>query len=62
MRDGIVDYELLRMLQQKYPEQAAELARQVVFRFDHYDLNIQGFREKRRKILMLLSQDSAGYR
>ena len=56
MRDGIVDYELLSMLADKYPEEAAELARQVVYRFDYYDIHVQSFREKRIKILELLSK------
>ena len=56
MRDGIVDYELLCMLGEKYPEEAAELARQIVYRFDYYDINIKAFREKRRRILELLSE------
>jgi hypothetical protein len=56
MRDGIVDYELLRMLEEKNPLEAAEIARQVVYRFDYYDLNIHAFRDKRKKILELLSK------
>jgi hypothetical protein len=56
MRDGIVDYELLKMLEVKYPEKAAELARQVVYRFDYYDINIEAFREKRKQILEMLSE------
>jgi hypothetical protein len=56
MRDGIVDYELLKMLERKFPEEAAELARQVVYRFDYYDINIDAFREKRKKILEMLSE------
>lgn len=58
MRDGIVDYELLKMLEEKFPDQAKELARQVVYRFDYYDMNIRDFRAKRRQILELLSQSS----
>lgn len=58
MRDGIVDYELLKMLEERYPEEAAELARQVVYRFDYYDINVDAFREKRIKILTLLSEAS----
>lgn len=58
MRDGIVDYELLKMLDEKNPEEAAELARQVVYRFDYYDINVDAFREKRRKILTLLSEEN----
>jgi hypothetical protein len=56
MRDGIVDYELLTMLGEKNPEEAAEMARQVVYRFDYYDINIKAFRQKRQKILTLLSE------
>jgi hypothetical protein len=56
MRDGIVDYELLSMLGEKSPEEAAELARRIVYRFDYYDINIQSFREKRKRILELLSK------
>lgn len=56
MRDGIVDYELLCMLGEKMPEEAEEIARQVAYRFDYYDINIRSFREKRIKILEMLSQ------
>ena len=56
MRDGIVDYELLSMLSEKNPEEAAELARQVVYWFDYYDINIKAFRQKRQRILTLLSE------
>ena len=56
MRDGIVDYELLSMLGEKNPEEAAEIARQVVYRFDYYDINIKAFRQKRQRILRLLSE------
>jgi len=56
MRDGIVDYELLSMLGEKNPEEAAELARQIVYEFDLYDINIKAFRDKRKQILKLLSK------
>jgi Domain of unknown function (DUF4091) len=56
MRDGIVDYELLRMLGAKNPEAAREICRQVVYEFDRYDVDIRAFRAKRRRILELLSQ------
>ena len=56
MRDGIFDYELLRMLEEKHPDKAKELARQVVYRFDLYDMNVYAFREKRKEILGLLSE------
>lgn len=55
MRDGIVDYELLKMAAAKEPEAVKELARQVVYRFDLYDMNIEAFREKRRELLRRIS-------
>jgi len=56
MRDGIVDYELLKMLDQKVPEVAKEMCRQVVYNFDKYDVDIKSFRDKRKRILELLSE------
>lgn len=56
MRDGIVDYELLNMLAEKKPDMAKEICRQVVYEFEKYDVDIKSFREKRRKILEMLSE------
>ncbi len=56
MRDGIVDYELLKMLGEKNPDAAKEICRQVVYEFEKYDVDIKSFREKRKKILELLSE------
>lgn len=56
MRDGIVDYELLKMLEEKKPEVAKEICRQVVYGFDKYDVDIKSFREKRKRILEMLSE------
>ena len=56
MRDGIVDYELLKMYQEKFPEAAKELVGTTVYNFEHYDTNIGDFRKKRRIILEALSQ------
>jgi len=56
VRDGIRDYELLKLLEKKYPDQAKEIARTVVYNFDRYDCNVKSFREKRIKILTLLSE------
>jgi hypothetical protein len=55
MRDGIVDYELLKMLEQKKPESAREICRRTVYEFRKYDLDVKSFRDKRRQILQLLS-------
>ena len=56
MRDGIYDYELLKMLEAKNKEKAKEIAGKIVFRFDHYDLNVINFRRLRREILVELSK------
>jgi len=59
MRDGIVDYELLKQLEKTHPEEARELTRRVVYQFDRYDMNIEAFRNKRQRILSLLSEAEA---
>jgi len=56
MRDGIADYGLLKLLEKAKPEVAIEMARTFVFDFDRYDNNVASFREKRRKLLNLLSE------
>jgi hypothetical protein len=56
MRDGIMDYELLKMLSQKHPDKAKEICSQIVYSFDEYNTDIKDFREKRKMILELLSK------
>ncbi|MDR1121084.1 MAG: DUF4091 domain-containing protein [Dysgonamonadaceae bacterium] len=56
MRDGINDYELLRLLEKKNHEGAKELAEGVVVDFDSYDTDIVRFRERRIKMLQWLSE------
>ena len=51
MRDGIEDYELLRKLAASDPDQAHAIAAMVIRDFDDYDLEPQGFREARRRLL-----------
>ncbi len=55
MRDGIVDYELLKMLAEKKPAIAKEICRQVVYDFAKYDTDIKSFRAKRKFILQQLA-------
>lgn len=55
MRDGIYDYELLKMLAWKYPGKAMDICRRVVIDFNVYDTEIKSFRGKRKQILELLS-------
>lgn len=54
MRDGIIDYELLRMLEKKNPELAMKLANTLVYDFDKYDTDIVHFRAIRKQLLTAL--------
>jgi hypothetical protein len=56
MRDGIVDYELFKMLERKDPEAARGIVDKVIYGFDRYDNNIEQFRKHRRHIMELLSK------
>lgn len=55
MRDGIVDYELLKMYEERFPEKARNMANTVVYDFNQFDTNIELFRKKRRQLLEDLS-------
>ena len=56
MRDGIADYELLKLMEKKLPAEAREMARTLVYQFDLYDNNITAFRQKRIALLKSLSE------
>ncbi len=56
MRDGIVDYELLKMYRQRFPDKAESLLNSIVYGFEHYDTDISTFRQKRRTMLEELSE------
>lgn len=56
MRDGIADYELLKLLEQKAPDKAKNLARDVIRDVDNYDSNVRKFRQTRLKLLEWLSE------
>lgn len=56
MRDGIVDYELFRMLERKNPLQAKEIIDKVIYSFERYDNNIEAFRAHRRNLMELLAE------
>lgn len=56
MRDGVYDYELLRMLQQKNAGKASDIASSVVLNIDEYDSEVQHFRKMRKQLLEALSQ------
>jgi hypothetical protein len=55
-RDGIADYELLRLLEKKDPAKAAQLAASVIHSYDRYDTEIASFRAKRVQLLEWLSE------
>ncbi len=57
MRDGIFDYELLKMLEEKRPDKARTLSGALVFNFTSMDLDIPTFRRARIELLELLSGD-----
>lgn len=54
MRDGIVDYELLKLLELKNPQLATQLTNSLVYDFDKYDIDIVHFRKIRRQLLEAL--------
>lgn len=54
MRDGIIDYELLRLLEKKNPELAMKLTNKLVYDFDKYDTDIVHFRSIRKQLLNAL--------
>ncbi|MCL2117758.1 MAG: DUF4091 domain-containing protein [Planctomycetaceae bacterium] len=56
MRDGINDYGLLKLLEQKAPGRAKALAGAVIQDFDSYNSNVRAFRQTRLKLLEELSQ------
>ena len=56
MRDGIADYELLKLLEQKAPDKAKELTGKVIINFTNYNNNIRAFRLTRLELLKALSE------
>ena len=51
MRDGLEDYELLRIVAERDKALAHEIAAMVIRDFDDYDLDPRRFREARRRLL-----------
>lgn len=56
MRDGIADYELLRLLSEKNPAAAKDIVDSVVMDFDSYNSDISNFRLMRQKLLTELEK------
>jgi hypothetical protein len=56
MRDGIEDYELLRLLAARSPEKADTICRSVVRNVTDYTLDPTEFNRARRRLLEELSR------
>ena len=56
MRDGIADYELLKLLEKKDPDKAKEVVGDVIKDFNSYNSNVRAFRLTRLKLLQWLSE------
>ena len=54
MRDGIADYELLCMLEERDPKAAQALAAKHILEFNRYATSVREFRKTRRKLLKKL--------
>jgi hypothetical protein len=55
MRDGIYDYELLKMLERKDPAKSKQIVNDLIRNFDDYDNSVLYFRKIRKEIQELLS-------
>lgn len=55
MRDGLYDYELLKMLETKDAVKAKTIAKKLVPNMISYDMSIDSFREARKQLLIELS-------
>lgn len=56
MRDGIRDYELLRMVRKKSKAKADEFVSEIVLYYNSYNTDLVHFRDVRRRILEYLSE------
>ena len=58
MRDGIRDYELLRMIEKISPAKAEEICAKVVTDNAHYNMDLNNFREARKLMLEYLENNN----
>ena len=58
MRDGIRDYELLKMVAAVNTDKAKEFAGRLILDFDRYDTSVATLRQTRREMLELLESHS----
>lgn len=56
-RDGIADFNLLKMLSRKNPEKAKAYCDRMIYSFDSYNTDVLTFRENRRNLLEALSEN-----
>jgi hypothetical protein len=56
MRDGIDDYQLLKMIEKKDAQKAKSFANSIIIKFNEYDGSVAFFRNIRRQMLDFLSQ------
>ncbi len=52
-REGLEDFELLKLLEQRHPKKAQALVRSVIRGFDDYTKNVAAFRAARGKLLKM---------
>ena len=57
MRDGIRDYDLLKMVEEADPKMADYFCRKVVFGPDKYELDVKAFRAIRKEMLEFLTRE-----
>ncbi len=55
MRDGIEDYELLKLLAKKDADAARKISESIIFDFDRYESDGSSFRAARRRLLQALA-------
>ncbi|WP_290541083.1 glycoside hydrolase domain-containing protein [Alistipes sp.] len=56
MRDGIRDYDLLKMVESRDSIRAQSFVNAIIFDFDRYDTSVSRFRQIRREILEFLEE------
>ena len=56
MRDGIYDYNILKMIEAKSPKKAKEFLNAIVIDYQNYNIDVNNFRKIRREMLEFLSK------
>ena len=56
MRDGIDDYQLLKMVEAKDPVRANRIVSSIILEMNSYDNSVTYFREVRKQMLDFLAQ------